>query len=141
MQLTLPAGALAGLQSFTGALGRTAASVLLDAALVDARVDDTRQTVTIDLDQDDITRLIRAVDADLQRPYPPLSIQDAIAWGTFVGAYSQAVSQPSFTRSELEDLFNILDFEVGYDDGAEPDDRDRRFGMRAKTQAALETAA
>jgi hypothetical protein len=136
MPLTIPAGELAGLQSFTDTL-RCAAREPLRAVLQDADVNERTATLAIDLD--DAQALIDLVDDELRRPGGPLlDPDDAIAWGTFIGAHQQARTQPDFTAAELDDLFNILDWEIKYDEGAEPEDLERRRLMRARLAAAQE---
>jgi hypothetical protein len=132
MQLTMEAGELAGLQSFTDTLlgpGRA----LLYNALKNAVVNEDTETVSIELD--DPPALLDSVEAELRRPGHLLDPNDALAWGIVIGAYHQARTQPGFNESELDDLFNILDWEIKYDEGAEPEDLERRRRMRARIAA------
>jgi hypothetical protein len=134
MPLTIPAGELAGLQSFTDTMLGTARGTLHDV-LQAAIVDDRGATLHIDLDT--AQALIDQVEAEMRRPGPPfLDPDEAVAWGTFLGAYQQARTQPDFTGPELDDLFNLIDWEIKYDEGAEPEDVERRRVMRARIAAA-----
>lgn len=133
MPLTIPAGELAGLQSFTDTL-RCAARGQLHDVLQDAVVNERTATLAIDLD--DAQALIDQVEAELRRPHPPLDTDAAVAWGSFLGAYQQARTQPDLTSAELDDLFNILDWEIKYDEGADPED----LALRRLTREKLATA-